>query len=108
MYGKRAEHLLNRTGLDAVMITSPKNIYYYSGFTGVEAVLVLLRGGLYIFTDSRYHIQAKQQARDYTLRDIAEQRPADFLLQQPAGTVGFENMYMASFQKNYLRPDLSW
>lgn len=107
MYGKRAECLLNRTGLDAVLITSPKNIYYYSGFTGVEAVLVLLRGGLYIFTDSRYHIQAKQQARDYTLRDIAEQRPADFLLQQPTGTVGFENMYMTVEEYGKLSEKLS-
>lgn len=47
-------------GLDALLVTSPANIRYLTGFSG-EGLLVL-DGGAVICTDSRYRVQAEEEA----------------------------------------------
>ena len=48
-------------GIDAVMIISPINRTYFSGFTGSNGVLLITERSRILFTDFRYTIQAKEQ-----------------------------------------------
>ena len=67
----RIEKLLNTIGEDeAVFISSYPNIFYYSGFRSDDAYLLISHDKRYIVTDSRYTIQAKEQAPDFELYDI--------------------------------------
>ncbi len=53
-----------------VIITGYPNIFYYSGFTSEDAVLVVTKDRQVLATDSRYTVQAKQQAADFEIYDI--------------------------------------
>ena len=48
---KRLDKILEKT--DAVLITSPHNLRYFSGFTGGEGAALIYGGGRILFTDSR-------------------------------------------------------
>ncbi len=95
MFAQRIQKLWDRFPGDAVLITSPKNRYYYSGFTGTDAALLLTKKENLIFTDSRYHIQAKEQAQDFTLVDSAACSPVDFINQNHLEHIGFEESEMS-------------
>ena len=59
-----------QTCMDVVLIDSPENLYYYSGFTGGEAMLVMFTHGnssVYIITDSRYYEQVCKECPDIPL-----------------------------------------
>ncbi len=47
--------------LDALIVSSPANLRYLSGFTGSNGMLLLSSGGAVLFTDPRYKIQASQE-----------------------------------------------
>ncbi len=50
-----------------VLITGKANIFYFSGFTSEDAMLLITPDEAYIFTDSRYFVQAKEQVPDFEL-----------------------------------------
>ncbi len=52
-------------GLDAVLATSVTAIRYFSGFTSVDATLIITQRRAVLLTDFRYTIQAKEQAGRY-------------------------------------------
>lgn len=54
---------------DIVLIDSPENLYYYTGFTGGEALLIMSVSNekLFIITDSRYYEQVQMECPDITL-----------------------------------------
>ena len=56
----------------AVLISGYPNIFYYSGFTSEDAYLLISKDMRLIITDSRYTIQAKEQAKDFDVIDISE------------------------------------
>ncbi len=60
-------NILKELNLDGVLITSPYNMLYASGFTGGEGAVLITPSKRYIFVDGRYTIQAKQQAKDFTV-----------------------------------------
>lgn len=94
MFNLRIKKILNTFAGDAILITDPKNRYYFSGFTGTDAALLLTRDENFIFTDSRYHIQAKEQAKDYTLIDSAKTAPTDLINEKKLTHIGFEEETM--------------
>jgi Xaa-Pro aminopeptidase len=47
--------------LDGMLLTSPENVRYLSGFTGTEGTIVCSRTHNYFFTDGRYTTQAAGQ-----------------------------------------------
>ncbi len=60
----RCDKLLKKLAemnIDAVVITSPINRRYFSGFTGSNGVVILTEAGRVLLTDFRYTIQANQQ-----------------------------------------------
>ena len=59
---------------EIVLISSYPNIFYYSGFSSEDAVVVISKNRQILFTDSRYTIQAKNEAADYEISDISKMK----------------------------------
>jgi len=74
---------------DAYIITGKANIFYYSGFTSEDALLYISKNNLILLTDSRYTVQAKEQAKGF---DIITD--SDFLKNVSESNIGFEEEYI--------------
>ena len=57
-------------GRRAVLISGAPNIFYYSGFSSPDAWLLFSDGRRMLITDSRYYVQARQQAPEFELVKI--------------------------------------
>ncbi len=57
----RLQHLLEEVGLDALIVFSPANIRYLSGFTGSNGLLLAHGAEAILITDPRYEMQAAEQ-----------------------------------------------
>ena len=53
--------------LDAIVVTTPENIRYLSGFSGSLGYLVIGRSDAEILGDSRYWLQMEAEAPGFTL-----------------------------------------
>ncbi|MFO8074764.1 MAG: Xaa-Pro peptidase family protein [Egibacteraceae bacterium] len=61
----RRARLAGRIGdLDALLVTTPANVRYLSGFTGSAGSLLLTRHGAVLRTDGRYAARARAEAGD--------------------------------------------
>jgi Xaa-Pro aminopeptidase len=72
-------------GADALTITHLPNILYLSGFSGSNAVLLVLGDLTHLFTDGRYTIQAHEeapQARVHIVRTPLAQACGEFIRSQ--------------------------
>ncbi|MBQ9608592.1 MAG: aminopeptidase P family protein [Lachnospiraceae bacterium] len=78
MFEQRREKLSETDEYDAIMIDSPENLYYYTGFTGGEAMLIMFSQKIlknrgiddnvaFIITDSRYYEQVEKECHDICL-----------------------------------------
>ena len=94
MYKKRLEKLLSVIPANATLILSPENLYYFSGFTGGEGMLYIDKNRLLLFTDSRYTVQAKEEAPDFEVIDTASTSVGEFLKSQGDKAYGFEDDYI--------------
>lgn len=87
---------LTEWAVDGVLISSPTNRRWLSGFTGSNGQLLVTADQALIATDFRYFAQAEREAPDFTL--FKHQRtPADtqdFLAQSAATTVGVEAQHV--------------
>lgn len=56
--------------IDSALITNPYDVFYLSGFTGMDGdgYLIITEKKAFIITDSRYTVQAKEQCPEYTLK----------------------------------------
>lgn len=79
MYEKRIDKIFKSLPVDALLITDGPEVYYLSGFRGDDTTLVITKNERFIITDSRYFIQAKNEAPSFTLVDITKERPYDIL-----------------------------
>lgn len=93
MYTKRTQKLTDSISC-AVLISSPENIYYFSGFTGGEGALFIDKNRRLLFTDSRYTVQARAQAPDFEIIDIAEKSLSAFLGGEALQAIGFEEDFV--------------
>jgi Xaa-Pro aminopeptidase len=59
---KRADAVAKAAGVDGMLITHLPDVRYLCGFTGSNAVLVLVGRRATLFTDGRYTIQARAEA----------------------------------------------
>ncbi len=48
--------------IDVFVVTYLPNVLYLCGFTGSNAILIVLPDSTHLFTDSRYTVQARQEA----------------------------------------------
>ncbi len=64
---EKLRNLMAENSLSALFISSPENRFYGSGFRGSAGSLLILEEEQYLFTDSRYTLAAKEEAKDFTL-----------------------------------------
>ncbi len=105
-----AERLLAEAGLDALWVTRPENVRYLSGFSSPEDGRVLLtEEGATLYTDARYSVQAREEARIAVVigqppRDQAEREMyADVARQVGGGRLGFEADHLTVAALDQLR-----
>ncbi|WP_422123896.1 M24 family metallopeptidase [Planococcus sp. X10-3] len=70
MNAQRIEKMRNKMladGKRAVLVTSPENRLYFSGFKGSSGILFITLNEAYLLTDFRYIDQAEQEAPDLTV-----------------------------------------
>jgi Xaa-Pro aminopeptidase len=89
--------------LEAMLISTPENRHYLSGFTGSAGYLLLSQGHAVLATDSRYTEQAANQAPQYQVLQV---RGWDWLMEwlEETGTkrLGFESQDMTVATYNNL------
>jgi len=78
---------------DAFYITGKANIFYYSGFTSEDAALVITPDRAVIISDSRYTVQAKEQAKGFEFFNISEGLEKIFS-EIKAKRIGYEENYL--------------
>lgn len=84
---------------DAILVTSPPNIFYFSGFTGTSANLFLTQSQAFLLTDSRYYIQARSQCPLFQVVEISG-AVAKLVKEQGVKTLGYEStMSVSAFQR---------
>ena len=91
---------------EAVFITSYPNIFYYSGFTSEDAYLLISHNAKYLITDSRYTIQAREQAKGFEVRDIKDGFQKVFA-KLPEKYIGYEESAMSVREFKSLRNKLT-
>lgn len=79
---------------ESVLISSGQNIFYYSGFTSEDANLLISHDKQLLITDSRYTIQAREQAPDFEIIDSADGFK-NILKRIPQSYIGFEENYVS-------------
>src|SRR5258708_37068585 len=92
--------------IDALLITSPANWYYLTGFTGEFGALVASRQGACLITDGRFMVQGRAEASGIR---IVQQKGAlfesvgQFLKVSRARRVGFDPTQVTVGQLHSLR-----
>lgn len=82
--------ILKQKNLEAIVVTSPENLYYFSGFTGGEGLLVFTSEKKYIIVDGRYTIQAKEQAKGFEVIQYSV-LPYKIIADMGFDKIGFED-----------------
>ena len=95
----RLEHLhqkLEEKKLDAILISTPENRRYVSGFTGSAGYLLVSQGSTILATDFRYVEQAGKQAPDFQVVKAGADWSwlRDLLQEQGHKRVGFESQHV--------------
>lgn len=78
---------------EAFLISGKANIYYYSGFTSEDAALYISKEHKAIITDSRYTVQAAEQAKDF---EAYIGTVTNFLENADEETIYFEEKYLSA------------
>lgn len=78
---------------DAVLLTTPHNMRYFSGFADGEGALVITKEKRLLFTDSRYTEQAENEAKGFDVVETNDwiRETADFFGQNGLKTIAFED-----------------
>ncbi len=111
MFQNRIEAFLGKIDADCLFITSPENLRYFSGFTGGEATLLVTKTERLLYTDSRYLIQAAEEAPDFQVIDIAGVRASDGLKERNPHSVAFEGACVSADEFLGLQeklPEATW
>lgn len=90
---------------EAVFITGRPNIFYYSGFTSEDAYLLISHDTCLIITDSRYMIQAHEQAKGFEVLDIKDGFEKVFS-RTNAKYIGYEENIMSVREYKHIRSRL--
>src|SRR2546428_6659104 len=112
---RRAAAVRGRLGdlrLDSLVVTSPENVRYLSGFSGTLGYLVISGDGAEILGDSRYWLQMEAEAPAFTLvRSVASSGLlallADHLKRLGPRRVGFESQHLTVDQHRRLGGSLT-
>lgn len=92
---------LEANDLDAILITSPINRRYITGFTGSAGVAIISRNDTRFITDFRYTEQASEQAKQFSVvqhKQLIELEVRDQLKEMRVKRLGFEKEYVTYSQ----------
>lgn len=78
---------------EAVLISGKANIYYYSKFTSEDAYLYITKNQRFIITDSRYTLQASEQAQGFEVCIISLEK---FLENTKETKIYYEENYITA------------
>jgi len=87
---------MDEQSLPAVLVGAASNRRYLSGFTGSAGWLVITPTEAYLLTDSRYIVQAGQEAPAYSVRQIVN--PGQGLPQRLLEIAGEQNLKQIGFE----------
>ena len=96
---KKYISVLEKTGLDALLLTSQTNRYYAATYDVAEGVAVITRTGSWYITDSRYLEAAQKHLDGFTLLQNDQAHSFSMLIGQAlaeagAKTLGIEEQYL--------------
>ncbi|WP_067728086.1 M24 family metallopeptidase [Oceanobacillus damuensis] len=102
---KKLRNKLKLNKLDAILITSPINRRYITGFTGTAGAAIISQTDATFITDFRYTEQAAEQATDFSIvehKQLIEDGIADQIKAMGINHLGFEKDYVTYTQfENY-------
>ncbi|WIV18063.1 Xaa-Pro peptidase family protein [Paenibacillus polygoni] len=84
---------MKEQGLEAILVTSPINRRYITGFTGSAGYVLVTLQKAYLLTDFRYMTQAPQQAKAFTVLEHTAkpmETVKDLLMEEGIQSLGFE------------------
>lgn len=94
----RLRSLLDENGLEALLIGSPYNRRYISGFTGSSGYVLITSESCYLLTDFRYRVQAAQQVEEFQIIEHSSsplEEVRELLSQSGISTLGFEQEHVS-------------
>jgi len=100
------QRLIRNSALDALLVTSPADWYYLTGFTGEAGVLIAERTRLTLVTDGRFTEQAVQELRGASIveqRDGLYRTCGEVLKKSRRKRVGFDASQLTVNQMGTLR-----
>jgi len=107
---EKTKKVLKDYKVDALLLTSPANMRYLSGFQGEGYVYISKKQRL-IVTDSRYTVAAKAESPDFEILCWNSKSYFSFLQealkQDGARALGFEDLFMTVAEWNRLKEALS-
>lgn len=100
---KKLDQLLKTA--DAILLTSPHNMRYFSGFSGGEGAVVVSAHEKIVFTDSRYTEQAGIEAADFCVVETNNWKSAfgELSAQKSFRTVVFEDDFVSAAEYEQLK-----
>jgi len=107
---KKLRSLFNEDKLDALLIVKEENRRYLSGFTGSNGNLLITGERNFLFTDSRYLIQAQREASHFQLLDTTsggfQPSFSKVIKKEKIWRLGFESNYLSFWQYQELKKNL--
>ncbi len=88
--------ILSKHDLDGVLITSPHNLRYFTGFSGGEGAAVITADSRELFVDGRYTFQAKTQAPGFNVTEY-HGNIFEYVSRLGLSKIGFEEQYITYY-----------
>lgn len=79
--------------VDAILITSPHNLLYFTKFLGGEGFAIISPDINILYVDGRYTIQAKEQAENFEVVEYSG-NVFEYIKKLDFKTIGFEDYYV--------------
>ena len=109
----RLENLLKKISteeIDAVLISKTANLFYFSGFRGDSAVLLIGKNFRKLITDSRYTEQAEQQTKNFEIVKHTEglfKKIEEEIKNLKIKKLGFEGKVLTFAEYSHLKENLT-
>jgi Xaa-Pro aminopeptidase len=100
------QKLVRKNSLDALLVTSPADWYYLTGFTGESGVLIVGPRQVTLVTDGRFTVQAAEELRGVRVveqKDGLYRSCGELLKNQRARRVGFDPNQLTVGQAHLLK-----
>ena len=102
----RLQRLLEKNGLDSLLLASPPDWFYLTGFTGEAGALLVERQSATLVTDGRFRVQAREEVRTLPVvlqKDGLYHTCGQLLRQRKRRRVGFDPERLTVSQLKVLR-----